>query len=402
MIKMQNGLRVPVLLENGIPHFYSTLHISREFLNTSHNTKKNVLECIRLFIQWLKNQDIQIEQRLAEGNFLNQVELERLLDFLNYDKPTISNLCSGVAIHPRSYKFVSVKTYRNRAASIKNYLKFLYRFLSSSEERKQAEIDLDAFIKTRQPRDNSYKKIKEEKAISDKILSLLFNAIEPSSSDNPWTSDLGIRVRNQLIVCLLYETGIRRGELLGIRISDINFQSNQLAVKRRHDALDDSRLSQPNTKTRERNIPLSDSLIDLMHEYVSKHRGVSKRAKRHELLFVSHKRNKGEPLSLQSLNLVFRTLNRKVEDLSGLHPHLFRHHMNYKISKLIDEKFSHLGAEDKAATDAQIRSYHMGWSSTGNSQEHYNKRYAREKANEALRNRDIKLALMSKKDEGED
>jgi integrase len=49
--------------------------------------------------------------------------------------------------------------------------------------------------------------------------------IEPDHPENPFESK--VRFRNYLILGLLLDLGIRRGELLGIRIEDCRFGSTE-------------------------------------------------------------------------------------------------------------------------------------------------------------------------------
>ncbi|MDA4230638.1 tyrosine-type recombinase/integrase, partial [Escherichia coli] len=63
--------------------------------------------------------------------------------------------------------------------------------------------------------------------------------------------------RNRLMILLLFYLGIRGGELLNIRIQDIDFSANRIRIVRRADEQADSRTNEPNAKTRERLLPLA-------------------------------------------------------------------------------------------------------------------------------------------------
>ncbi len=62
-------------------------------------------------------------------------------------------------------------------------------------------------------------------------LELLKHLIDPRSPRNPW-KDERIRIRNQLMVVWLYGLGLRRGELLAIKVGDVKFQENTVLVPR--------------------------------------------------------------------------------------------------------------------------------------------------------------------------
>ncbi|MCV5978774.1 tyrosine-type recombinase/integrase, partial [Escherichia coli] len=81
--------------------------------------------------------------------------------------------------------------------------------------------------------------------------------------------------------------GIRSGELLNIRISDINFSDSSLAIRRRADDKNDPRVKQPLVKTMERKLPLSSALAKELHNYITSVRRKFKNARKHEYLFVT-------------------------------------------------------------------------------------------------------------------
>jgi integrase len=78
--------------------------------------------------------------------------------------------------------------------------------------------------------------------------------VEPDHPENPFEPK--VRFRNYLIIRLLLDLGIRRGELLGIRVEDCRLGSNgTVTVHRRPDDPDDPRKVQPSSKTEARLLP---------------------------------------------------------------------------------------------------------------------------------------------------
>ncbi len=71
---------------------------------------------------------------------------------------------------------------------------------------------------------------------------MLFETIKLESELNPFSID--VQRRNRLMILLLYHLGIRGGELLNIRIQDIDFSSNRILIVRRADEQADSETSQ--------------------------------------------------------------------------------------------------------------------------------------------------------------
>jgi|TARA_Y100001938_G_C7857643_1_gene313967 integrase len=93
--------------------------------------------------------------------------------------------------------------------------------------------------------------------------------------------------------------GLRGGELLNIKIEDIDFSKHQVRVVRRADEPDDPRIKEPNVKTLERTIPVAESLSKELHDYITKDRRKVQNARRNRFLFVTHKSGPtvGRPIS---------------------------------------------------------------------------------------------------------
>jgi integrase len=91
--------------------------------------------------------------------------------------------------------------------------------------------------------------------------------IEPDHPENPFEPN--VRFRNYLILRLLLDLGIRRGELLGIRVEDCRLGSTgTVTVHRRPDDPDDPRTVQPFSKTDARILPLNGRLVHSLGKYL--------------------------------------------------------------------------------------------------------------------------------------
>lgn len=62
--------------------------------------------------------------------------------------------------------------------------------------------------------------------------------------------------------------GVRAGELLNIRLRDIDLENRTIKIVRRHDDLTDNRIKQPLVKTLNRNIYMSDWLESKIYFYI--------------------------------------------------------------------------------------------------------------------------------------
>lgn len=108
-----------------------------------------------------------------------------------------------------------------------------------------------------------------------------------------------------LIVELLYQTGMRRFELLNIQISDIDFAQNQLKV-----------LGKGN---KERIIPLNKSLCNLLNRYIDER---NKIAKGHSYLFSLPN---GKPLYEKYIYTAVKKELAKYTTMENVSPHVLRH-----------------------------------------------------------------------------
>jgi integrase len=220
-------------------------------------------------------------------------------------------------------------------------------------------------IKYRNSEGNVYKTIEEED------LDILLSVIDPQCEFNPF--DMKVRQRNQLIVMILHSLGIRCGELLNLRVEDIDFASQMLFIRRRADSIEDIRVNQPLVKTLERNLPMSDELTRLIHSYITGERKANIRKKKHGYLFITHKQGqtRGDPLSVPSYHKIIYRLRSIDSGLSQLTGHKFRHTWNYLFSKLMDESTEHVSEE----MQEKMRSNHMGWEPGSGTAQTYNRRF---------------------------
>ena len=132
-----------------------------------------------------------------------------------------------------------------------------------------------------------------------------------------------LRYRDKLMVMLLRETGLRRGELLGLHLVDVQEVdvTGRLRVVRRHN---------PNgawAKGAERVVPILHNrraVQEMLRLYLLEEYPPEAERLGHGMLFVSLEgEQRGQPLSLVRLNKLFEELHSR----TGIkaHPHLFRH-----------------------------------------------------------------------------
>ncbi|MGY3115334.1 integrase [Pantoea eucalypti] len=370
--KMKNGERYCIIKnkKTGIPLFYPCLFITTQLRNSNESIKtiETQAGCIALFYRFLFIRNIDIEERIQTARFLDNNEIDLLRDFVGKRMRTakVTNIKDhhpGVCSATKYIRLTTIAKYLEWLCqlTIKNigdgYRKIFY-FVNKIKARRPK-------IKYRNSEGNVYKTIEEED------LEILLSVIDPQCEFNPF--DKKVRQRNQLIVTILHSLGIRCGELLNLRVEDIDFAAQMLFIRRRADSIEDTRVNQPLVKTLERNLPMSDELTRLLHSYITGERKANIRKKKHGYLFITHKEGetRGDPLSVPSYHKIIYRLRSIDSGLSQLTGHKFRHTWNYLFSKLMDESTEHVSEE----MQEKMRSNHMGWEPGSGTAQTYNRRF---------------------------
>jgi len=179
---------------------------------------------------------------------------------------------------------VSNNTINRKISSLKSFYKFL---------QKTRQIDLNPLIK--------HKALKVEKRIQTPFSQLEISKVITHLEEK----DDFVSVRNLLIVELLYSTGMRRGELISIQLSDV--------------ALSDKLIKVIGKRNKERFVPLLASVIKTMSRYLELRKEVASAS---HFLFLTEKGNKlYETLVYRVVNSYFSNASSKEKKS----PHLLRH-----------------------------------------------------------------------------
>ena len=379
-IRSSDGERHVILVdEAGMPLFYPTLWITVILRGGAKavNTIQNALNAIKCLYAWQDSRAMNLEQRFSAGEFLEANEVHSLRDFL---QERLGNKVDRKVVPlAQKRKVVSASSQYARMSVAAEYLGFLARRLSPSSEEIEQQINkMVAQIKANRPNQTTKTMDgeRDEKHLDDAALDALEAKLKPGADGNPFT-DYAVQFRNAAMFALLRATGLRRGELLNLKVDDINFATNVLRVVRRPDSKQDSRSYQPVAKTRERQFPLDAELANRIYEYVAQYRNRFAAAKRHGYLFVTHAHGpfQGAPLS----NSGFGEVIESIKGIAGaIHAHKLRHHWNYSFSSLSAEKGL------PAAREEKLRSYLMGWEPNSGTAAIYNRRHIKKEAAESM------------------
>jgi site-specific recombinase XerD len=129
-----------------------------------------------------------------------------------------------------------------------------------------------------------------------------------------------LTARNRAILSVFFDAGIRRSELAGLRLGDVDRQGRLLYVKRKG--------------RKWQQVPISYEGFKPLHEYIIKHRpylaslGVGTGSKRDDPVFLS---GRGGPLKLRSINGLFDRLRERANIIDKpVYPHQGRRYMATK------------------------------------------------------------------------
>ncbi|AEI75783.1 tyrosine-based site-specific recombinase CMGI-7 [Cupriavidus necator N-1] len=366
--------------------------------NLAANTIEQSLRHIIVLLLFLEQRGIDIETRFQEGRLVDLAEIESLANACSLHLADI-DAAEGQKAGAKPARMPSLERLRmlrsnagaktvdaasaaNRVRGIADYLSWLVKShllkLSASSSSFQAlestrQMVIQALL-ARAPSHRSRNVVAAREGLPPETAARLLKVTAKNSPENPWTGEF-IKLRNELLFRWLYSFGLRRGELLNVKVSDISFQKETVTIVRRADAPEDPRKEQPTVKTRDRVLPIPSDLCRLTHDYVLHGRRHLTGARKHEYLFVADKT--GAPMSLSALNKCFAFLRTHIPDLpDDLSPHVLRHTWNDNFSAAMDRM------KTPEADEQKMRSFLMGWSETSGTAVNYTRRHVRKRANE--------------------
>ncbi|MBV8901833.1 MAG: site-specific integrase, partial [Verrucomicrobia bacterium] len=367
------GERFPVLLdhETGQPVILPTRYVvdaRREFRQTGTIAKQ--LRVIGWFYHWAQAQGIDPEQRLRFGPAFDYAEVLGFCRFLRAGRKdkVIASLADGPHV-------LRPNTFNAYLAELEAFLIWAMETQglggASEPARAAARTALRRLFRSQRlsalPSQKKY-------ALSDEELTRLLAIVDPRSADNPFNAQT--RHRNYLIIRLLLETGLRRGELCKLRLEDLMLHggSPYLKVVRSPDDPHDPRRHEPQVKTLNRSVPVSRPCALALTVYVQKHRGRA----RHPYVFTSTRG--GRPIWTGALNEVLeQVVSAHPPFASKLSPHGLRHTFATRLKNA--SQTSALSGPD---FDRALN-FIMGWTENSAQAAVYTRAYVETRADELVR-----------------
>jgi len=377
----QDGERFCQLYDNdepGFPLFYPTAYLTRAIrLRTRFGTQLVYLEAVKRLLEWEAQKSCELEVQFLKRQFLKPYEIDDLAQHLRAARRGRLEQTIGAD---------KGNTYIRVAA---DYLTWLATELITDADRPE----IAQMIQTQKRRldDKADQKSGSKSEIAQKVSKkhLAENAREQLLTlfHHPFielfhNSDKGSRLRNVVMLRILYETGMRRGELLSLKLKHIRESSGGsiacLVIEKNHNDVYDTRLIQPVVKTLGRIVPITPCLEQQIFEYITEHRATLPRVgfDDNDFIFVNDRpgRAQGKPISVSTFNQAVVSLRTLFPAMRVLHPHLLRHDWNFRFSA--HAKKGGLSLETQTALREEL----MGWQPESDMAIKYNKRHIEEQS----------------------
>lgn len=256
---------------------------------STNNNHLKLVDIILPFIAYLR-----VEKKYSENTCSSyQNDLDQFFKYCiaEYDLSAISDVKH---IHIRSW-IVSMMSTDITPSSVNrkiSALRSLYKWML-----KRQWVEKNPMVKIVAPKKSKRLPIIVQDANISKLLEKDLITIQ---------SDPFIETRDSFIIELLYNTGIRRAELVGLKVSDINIQRDEVRVLGKGNKV--------------RSIPITDSFKASFQNYLSLRNELE--VIDHEILLLTDKGKKIYP------RLVHSIVSNKLADITTLSkksPHVLRH-----------------------------------------------------------------------------
>lgn len=392
-----SGQRVPLLVQAGnaapLPILAPFIYVQLKLRHRAYNNAAAHLRAIQAFYTYAKTRDLDIDEAILACHF------EAILALLDgyaiwlQSGRQADNLVARIGTAATApFPQIDPRTRDQYLRLLKQYLSWcITRYIPRARQNSTTLVNIkvvfadvadvierrfESHIINVRPDHNRYR------SLTATQLQIIRTLIRLGAAENPFS--LRLQLRNWLMIELLLETGIRRGELLKLYTTDINKGSQHAYVSindRDHDPRD-PRVEEPALKTHGRTVGISAQLYEVYERCIQNDRRPLRDGKPMKLLyrylFIS---DRGRPLSIRALSNVLDWLFLTIELahpalLPTLSAHDFRHTFaDHFLAYLVEKR----GHDLERATDELRRV--CGWSETSTMPRRYAGRYLAESAN---------------------
>ncbi|AZG12624.1 site-specific integrase [Cupriavidus pauculus] len=320
-VRHSDGERLPILLDADRQPigWINEYAIQRLRSRLSANSLTKALHVLGLLWLWAVQHSIPLQARLLAGDGLSPDEIaSQLYPWLRRD------FQSRVAVR----RLVVAPT------TVAQRLQVVMQFIRWHLERAMARLPIGSpelshvrerlatmqhTFATAGPR--RAEPVHHASPLSEERVNRLLSICRPGSDENPWKA--AYQDRNYVIVLVLLLLGIRRGELLKLRVADcvLSGAIPEIRVERSPDDAKDPRRHEPQVKTESRQLPCDRALASLLNSYICRTRRAIPGADKSPFLFLSRD---GAPMSLARVNGLLTQVGAAHAEFRDLHPHCLR------------------------------------------------------------------------------
>lgn len=336
-VKIDNKRRYMLLDEQGIP-IIPVVRYLKYLDNTekSYNTQKTYCYALKLYFEYLEEIGVDYRKVTLDilSNFVgwlrNPYQNNKVLELRPTEpKRTEKTVNLIITVVTRFYDYL----FRNEEIENDMVEKVLMRIFTNGHSRYK---DFLYHVNASKPSRRNILKLREPRR-RIKVL---------SKEDVEAVVKATTNIRDEFLIKLLFETGLRIGEALALYMEDFIYDHNKghrIRLVDRGEQLNGSKL-----KTGERELEVSQELMDLFDDYA--YEVLDELEIDTNFVFVKLKGdNKGEPLDYEAVSSLFKRLKKKTG--IDIHAHLLRHtHLSFYYQKTKDIK-----ATQERAGHAQIQ-----------------------------------------------
>ena len=333
-VKLDNNQRRYLLVDDsGLPIIPVAKYLKYiDNSEKSFNTQKTYCYSLKLYFEYL--QEIDIDYRNVNINILS--------DFVGWLRNPYENN-KVVNLKPIKAKRTE-KTVNLTITVVTNFYDYLYRTEEINNDMVNKLMKQVFTGGNRHYKDFLYH-VNKDKSTSKNILKIKESRRKIKTLTNEEMQKVysaTTNIRDEFLIKLLFETGLRIGEALSLYIEDIIFDHNK---GHRIKLIDRGELSNgASQKIGEREIHVSQELIDLFDDYA--YDILDELEIDTNFVFVKLRgKNKGQPLDYSCVSDLFKRLKKKTG--IDVHAHLLRHthatiyYQTTKDIKQVQERLGH-------------------------------------------------------------
>lgn len=272
---------------NTLRMYCQHLKLYFEYLEQHNIDFENVtIDDLSMFVNWLQN-----PYKSSKVRAVTPVESARCPRTINIIVDTVLLFYDYLLRHEEYSNNISERLRRFITSSNSNFKGFLYGI--ATEKRKLTSNILKLKVPKNRP-----------KTLNKQEIESLIMACN--------------NLRDRFLLTLLYETGMRIGEVLSLWIEDFNISEYIIEIKDRGELENNAEIK---TVASPRRIDVSQNLIDMFMEYIAEYH-TEEVETNHVFIKISGS-NKYKAMSYIDIDNLFRMLKKK----TGIYvtPHMFRH-----------------------------------------------------------------------------